>query len=320
MDNPLTSVIVTTYNSAEFILETLESVKAQTYQNIELIVSDDASVDNTLSLARKWISENTDRFVRTDVITVPHNTGVSANCNRCIAASRADWIKFIAGDDILLPNCIEDNMRFVERYTEARVLFSYVRMYRNRFTEENFLKTVPGTYPMNIMNPNFTAADQFKLLLLSDRVNFTPSYFFRKDAVLSVDGYDEANRVVEDYPMWLKLTHAGHRLYFMEQSTVGYRQHDRASNNKISLSLYNPLLLKLYGFRKQFVHPYLPWDLVGAEKVTMNITLLFEKMGWNRSTSFLQGLYKFFTVYINPFRYLIFLKKRMGVNSVFYRN
>ena len=51
---PLVSIVVITYNSAEYVLETLESAKAQTYQNIELIVSDDCSADNTVETCSRW--------------------------------------------------------------------------------------------------------------------------------------------------------------------------------------------------------------------------------------------------------------------------
>ncbi len=55
--NPLVSIIVITYNSSKYVLETLESAKAQTYQNIELIVSDDGSTDNTIEICKIWIEK-----------------------------------------------------------------------------------------------------------------------------------------------------------------------------------------------------------------------------------------------------------------------
>lgn len=57
MYNPLVSVIVITYNSAKYVLETLESIRVQSYQNIELIISDDCSKDNTIDICRNWIGK-----------------------------------------------------------------------------------------------------------------------------------------------------------------------------------------------------------------------------------------------------------------------
>ncbi len=323
MDKLLVSVIITSYNSSLFILETLESAKAQTYPNIELIISDDCSIDNTVALCSVWLSENKHRFIRTELITVPHNTGVSANCNRSINASRAEWIKFIAGDDILLPTCIEDNMNFVSQHKEVHILFSQVLLYDSTFHKDQYIRTIPATLPVNIMNPAFTAKDQFKLLLLSDRISFTPSYFFHKQAVLSVGGYDEHNRLMEDYPMWLKLTKAGYRLYFMEKATVGYRQHQNATNNRADDSIFKPLILKMYAFRKKNVHPYLPWDMVGAENHTIFVAEVFQRLGLNKNRLFQRVMYRFFSVYVNPFQYVVSFKKHIlgwKKKSVFYAN
>ena len=78
-ESPLVSITVITYNSAKYVIETLESAKAQTYQNIELIISDDHSTDNTVKDCRQWIEKNKEWFIRTVLITIPENTGVPAN-------------------------------------------------------------------------------------------------------------------------------------------------------------------------------------------------------------------------------------------------
>ena len=75
-ENPLFSIIIVTYNSSPYVLETLESARAQTYQNIELIITDDCSIDNTVNICREWIDKNKERFVRTELITVEQNTGI----------------------------------------------------------------------------------------------------------------------------------------------------------------------------------------------------------------------------------------------------
>lgn len=114
MENkPLVSIVVITYNSSEYVLETLESAKAQTYTNIELIVSDDCSTDETVSICKKWFEANKDRFVNTIMVEAEINSGVPANANRGLAECKGEWIKFIAGDDILVSTGIEE---FVKKY------------------------------------------------------------------------------------------------------------------------------------------------------------------------------------------------------------
>ena len=67
--NILVSVNVVTYNSSKTVLETLESIKSQTYERLELIVTDDHSKDDTVQVCQKWIAENQNRFVRAKLVT-----------------------------------------------------------------------------------------------------------------------------------------------------------------------------------------------------------------------------------------------------------
>lgn len=309
MSDTLVTVAVTTYNAGAFVVETLNSVYDQTYSPIELIVSDDGSADDTVEQVRKWLDEYGSKFSRTQLLVVEKNTGVSANCNRCINASSSDWIKFIAGDDILLPTCIEDNMRFVGENPGVRILFSQVKMFIEEFSEIGFRYTYPVAVPMNLMNPAFTASDQYRILLQSDCINYTPSYFFHKPTVLSVGGYDETNRMVEDYPMWLKLTRACIRLHYMNKETVGYRRHGLATNNKTGQPLIQPSVFRCYSFRREHVFPELPWTTVMNERFTMVVAKWFENSGMNKRTFINEVLFKLLSVYMNPFRYIVFARR-----------
>jgi len=302
----LISVPVATYNSAEYVIETLESIYNQTYQEIELLISDDFSTDDTIEKVEEWIKQEhvIKRFVRIEFIKVPANTGISANCNRFIKACQSDWIKMIAGDDILLPNCIEDNVKFINDNPGAQIVFSQVRLYQDTFEEKNFLKTIPKTFPDNLMNPAFTAQDQYRILLIADRLHYSPSFFLNKNAINNVGGYDETNRLVEDYPMWLKLTGTGIRLYYFHKETVGYRMHSKATNNNGLDVLIKPSELNNYKIRKKYAHPHLSKLQVWDESWVYNTALLFKKLGITKKTRANVALYKTMTRYVNPFFYI----------------
>ena len=91
---PLVSVVVITYNSSATVVETLESIKNQTYQNIELIVSDDYSNDNTIEITSEWLKKNSSRFEKSLLLRADHNAGTSANCNRGVRATSGLWFNF----------------------------------------------------------------------------------------------------------------------------------------------------------------------------------------------------------------------------------
>lgn len=308
--HPLVSIIVVTYNSSKFIEETLQSIVAQTWQELELIITDDGSKDNTVAICEDWLSKNKSRFVRTQLISVPTNTGIAANCNRGLQAAKGDWIHFCAGDDAFLPGCIADNMDYVNEQPEARIVFSYCRKYAETFEEQNFLGLMPGSSPVNIITDTITAESQYKLLLLSDRITFTPSSFIHRETQLEVGGFNEKVKLQEDYPMWLSLTKAGYKLHFMEKETVKYRQHATATNNMNIHYLIKPNYFRTENFRREHIYPNLPWDIRWNKKFKWVGSQVFRWNLLNQNKKPNRLLLNVLTIFLNPFKYYIFLKKR----------
>ena len=110
-NSPLVSVVIITYNSSRLVLETLESIKSQTYKNLELVVSDDCSNDDTVNVVKEWVRCNKQYFSNTKIVIGEKNKGISANCNNGVRAASGEWIKLLAGDDKLEPFAIEEYMK-----------------------------------------------------------------------------------------------------------------------------------------------------------------------------------------------------------------
>ena len=319
--NPLVSITVITYNSAKYVIETLESAKAQTYQNIELIISDDHSTDNTVKDCQQWIEKNKEWFIRTELITIPENTGVSANCNRGIKAAHGEWVAFIAGDDALLPHCIEDNMDYVLNHPDVKVLYSYNKMYKNEFKKENFLRLNPPCFPTNIISAEISAHGQYKLLLAGDKIPFTPSLFLNRDAIWDA-GLPDEDLFSEDYQTKLKLTKKGYKLYFMEKETVLYRQHDNASNNTIKEYILKPHYFKTENFRIRYIYPHIPMDIRLSHKYSWMVNKIFKIDFFNEMNEMNKFIFYVLNVVLNPFKYIIYFKSHYIAkykNNVFYQ-
>ena len=103
----LVSIIVATYNCAHYIEATLDSVYRQTYRDLELIVTDDCSKDDSVDVATRWIEAHKERFVRVAQTQTAHNSGVTANYNASLSVAQGEWIKCLDGDDILPDDAIE---------------------------------------------------------------------------------------------------------------------------------------------------------------------------------------------------------------------
>lgn len=222
---PLVSVPVVTYNSSKTVLETLDSIYNQTYQNLELIVSDDCSTDNTVEICREWIEAHKERFVRTELLTVGKNTGVSGNMNRGEAACRGEWVKPIAGDDILLPDCIDIYLQYISTHPDASFVFSSIRTFGN----SRYRDDVEKDYITNRVFFEWSTKRQMDYLRLERNCLPAASFFYcRAQMLLLGVKNDERIPYIEDWPKWINLLERGARFHFVEEVTVLYRTHEES--------------------------------------------------------------------------------------------
>lgn len=314
MTENLVSVIITSYNSSNFIIETLQSVLNQTWKAIELIITDDCSGDNTIEVCRIWLEKNRQRFINAEIVTNSINTGVSANANRGLYIAKGDWVKFLGADDTLKKNCIEDNMVYIGSNPGVKALFSRVDIYDKVFSLDTLIITSSEDIedPTSIMASDRSADSQYRMLLTSDRLNYTPSVFLYRETLLSIGGFDERFRLLEDYPLWLNLTKNGHRLNFMDRVTVNYRRHSGAINNTGINFLINPNYFRSESFRKAYTYPYMPVDIWLNQRFFWYASQLFRFDCLNRNNKSNKFLLNLLTVYFNPVRYFIWLKKRLN--------
>ena len=216
--NPLVSIVVITYNSAKYVLETLESAKAQTYAHKELIISDDYSRDNTIEICRNWLADNNGYFVRSKIITAKINSGIPANCNRGIVESTGDWIKYIAGDDILKENCLQRFVEFINVNRKFNVVFSKVEMLKGEMRTGDSDKKIEKAK---------TIEEQRRFLLLGSGIK-APGSFIKKSVLEEVGLFEEKYQLIEDLPMWIKLNEHNILFGFLPDFLIEYRIHDES--------------------------------------------------------------------------------------------
>jgi glycosyltransferase involved in cell wall biosynthesis len=109
-NNPLVSICIPTYNGEKYIEEALNSAINQTYTNLEIIISDDASADNTIEIITKYKT-----LTQIPIYIYDHKpNGIGANWNNCVKKANGKYIKFLFQDDALLPTCIEEMVQLAE--------------------------------------------------------------------------------------------------------------------------------------------------------------------------------------------------------------
>ena len=243
-NQPLVSVPVITYNSAKFVLETLESIKAQTYQNIELIISDDCSTDNTVELCQQWVEQNENRFVRTQIITSEVNTGVSANLNRAEATCQGEWVKPIAGDDLLKDDCVENFVCYVKQHPDFIYVFGKIEVFT--LSNEKRVKEFGDIFDYSVFQLDIEKQLE-RLIFVSNFVPAVTCFYNRKKAIELGIINDERIPMLEDWPKWINILEKGVKLEFMDKVVVEYRIGDGLSTTKrFSSRYYESLRLMHY--------------------------------------------------------------------------
>ncbi len=284
---PLVSIIVVTYNSSKYVLETLESAKLQTYQNIELIITDDSSQDNTIEICNNWLLDNKERFVRTELLTVNKNSGISGNCNRGLKKSRGEWLKFIAGDDLLLINCIQDNIQYSINKSCSFIL-SKVKL--SKPTDYRFITIFDRGYKLG------REKNQVKELLKGNCIPAT-GMFLKRSTILELNGFDERYPMLEDYPLWVNATMKGYRIEFMDLETTIYRTHPEGISQCLNQSnnFFNQLNISENRYKIQIALIQLKKGEV-LKFISLLIDFLVFKIiinNGNKTSKFSLSLYKF---------------------------
>lgn len=107
---PLVSVVIPAFNHQNYVLLCLESIKAQTYKNIELLICDDGSTDNSAAIIESWLATNGYRFTNA-IFLQQENSGIVRTIDCLCKRSAGEYIALCASDDYLTVNSIEDRVK-----------------------------------------------------------------------------------------------------------------------------------------------------------------------------------------------------------------
>lgn len=250
-DQVLVSVVVQAYNSADTIVCTLESVKAQTYPAIELIVTDDKSKDDTVRVAAEWMERNRDVFQSVKLVTTERNTGIAGSNNRALREATGDYIIFLAADDCMTPDAVQEYYAYCEKHPNV-VPISRVELFSDEACDFSPVqKYCDRCYEYAKLGQK----EQYRQLLIQNWIVAPAAAFYPAKILHELHGFDEAYRWMEDYPINLKILKKGYRFGFLDKVLICYR----LSANSITGGNMAPLKLaeaKLF-FREKM------WYMIG---------------------------------------------------------
>lgn len=204
---PKVSVVVPTYNSAQYISETINSIIAQTYHDIEIIIVDDCSTDDTERVVKSFSSDKI-RYIR---LTKNHG-GPSKPRNVGIKAAKGKYIAFCDSDDMIMPDRIESSVKLFDKHPELGMTFSDEQKFSEVTGEDlgNFLREYDlfHSLPKEKASENcfiIASKDAFPCLFYENYI--MPSGVTVRSSIFQKVGYfDETITNGDDWDMWFRIS------------------------------------------------------------------------------------------------------------------
>jgi len=218
MGNILVSVVVVTYNSEKTIIETLDSIARQTYDNIELVVSDDHSQDNTVNAVKAWMEQYKGPFA-CKLVTYPSNTGLTKNVNRGVRASHGTWVKTIAGDDCLFDHSIQSYLDYVTSNEGCMMCISDLSVFSS---EGEITQSERAAWKTFVSQCDVPVEKQWRMIKRKN-VFPGPTYFYSRELYDAVGGFDENYVLLEEWPFCFYVLEKGIQIHVIKSELVRYR-------------------------------------------------------------------------------------------------
>ncbi len=216
--NPLVSAIVTCYNQSPFVVETLESVKAQTYKPTQLIIVDDCSSDDSVAVIENWVREN---GIDCTFIRHQKNQGICKSVNEVLSLATGKYVAMVAADDIWLPDKIARQVQIMESQPDDVGV-----IYSDAVQIDEHGQTLPGLFIASHWNLPEMPQGHILTSLLDGNFVVPITTLIRKSCYDKVGVYDE-NLPWEDWDMWMRI--ARHYSFFYSAIPFAkYRLHDKS--------------------------------------------------------------------------------------------
>ncbi|HHW4414229.1 glycosyltransferase family 2 protein [Citrobacter freundii] len=256
MTSPLVSIIVTSYNHAQYLEEALESVYKQTWKNIEVIIVDDASTDNSQKIIKKYQKKHQCKTIlREENYYSQHIKKGEKPIIQAMNLAQGKYIAVVDSDDLIMPTKISHQVNMMEKNTNCSMCYSAVQV----------IMPDGSIFPYNNI---FLNGDVFEHMLITGNLSLYIGSLIRRDAYLRIER-SPPDLVQEDWDMFLKLAKQG-EFISSERVVAKYRRHNnntwfRRDNSKLMYRnrmmilnqwKHEPAWVKAIDGRwKQYAHP-----------------------------------------------------------------
>lgn len=217
---PLVSVIIPSYNHGNYIAAAITSVMQQTWQNVEIVITDDGSTDHTVEEIRMF----NDPRIRLTVFE--ENRGACAAANQCIRDARGEFIAMLSSDDVFMPEKLERQVDFLTKHPETGAVFAYPMLINEQgepFTDQTH-KDARAFFV-----ENRTRYEWLRHLFYHGNCLCHPTALIRRASYEQVGLYDPRLAQLPDYDMWIRLCKQ-FEIHVLPEPLVQFRIRDNQAN------------------------------------------------------------------------------------------
>lgn len=237
---PKVSVCIPTYNRSEYLREAIESVLMQSFSDFELIICDNASIDNTTEVVNSFCDSRITYHRNTE------NLGSFNNVNLCLKLAKGEYITIFHDDDVMLQDNILDKVSFLDAYPKAGLVHS------NTYYIDGLGKTI-GMFWKENTNKKLIAKGKncFRDLFLGHNTICFPAVFLRRECYENLGGFEEMPYC--DWELWMRIS-LSYDIGCISKPLIKYRRHanDDSRNHIPILEQYKTKLSAFTKYKSKF--------------------------------------------------------------------
>jgi glycosyltransferase involved in cell wall biosynthesis len=211
------SIAIITYNQLGFIAEAIHSAANQTYTNFEIVVADDGSTDGTQEI----VIDLAQRYPNVIPVLSSHNCGIAANMNRALKQCTGEYVAWLGGDDLMLPDKLRKQVNFLEMHTNCATCMHDMDIFDS--TTGKSLRLRSDIFDMKsggievMLNTNW---------FLGRTIKYLPSSEMVRAEAIPKHGFDERLRYANDWLCDIEILTKG-QLGYIPDVLGRYRKHDK---------------------------------------------------------------------------------------------
>lgn len=265
MSNPIVSVLIPTYNNANYITKAIDSVLEQTFTDFELLILDNASKDNTDEIVKKY------NDARIKYIKNKENIGVVANWNKGFKLTKGKYYILLCSDDWWEETLLEDEVKIFENNPD--IVWVTTNGYYTNSTGK-ITKSIEHSLKGRVEN---SISVPYQIINFG---NIIPSsVMIRADIFKKLGGYNKDSVLSCDVDAFTTLSDIGD-VYFLNKKLVYYRQYGNSTKNRVKLT---------YDYVKDFEYNYKKYKyLLEKYKIDDKVFLLRSKRALLQSIFYMQ--------------------------------